>query len=65
MQAMYEVVARELKTMQITDLNPQDYLNFYCLGNREEISEDMLNESDQSSDKVGYFLSSLFTGPKM
>ncbi|KMT06927.1 hypothetical protein BVRB_6g152640 [Beta vulgaris subsp. vulgaris] len=52
MQAMYEVVARELKTMQITDLNPQDYLNFYCLGNREEISEDMLNESDQSSDKV-------------
>ena len=39
MQMMYAVVARELKAMQITDLHPQDYLNFYCLGNREEMHE--------------------------
>lgn len=44
MQMMYEVVAQELKSMQL-DSHPQDYLNFYCLGNREE----MPIEVDQSS----------------
>ncbi|KAF8012708.1 hypothetical protein BT93_I0768 [Corymbia citriodora subsp. variegata] len=38
MQMMYKVVARTLKQMQLTDSHPQDYLNFYCLGNREDIS---------------------------
>lgn len=37
MQMMYEIVASELKSSQQPDLRPQDYLNFYCLGNREEI----------------------------
>ncbi|KAL2939721.1 Phospholipase D beta 1 [Bienertia sinuspersici] len=52
MQMMYEVIARELKIMQLTDLNPQDYLNFYCLGNREDISAESLEETDQSNEKV-------------
>lgn len=36
MQMMYDIVARELKSMQLADSTPQDYLNFYCLGNREQ-----------------------------
>ncbi|KAE9612927.1 putative phospholipase D [Lupinus albus] len=38
MQTMYNVIAKELKSMQLTDVHPQDYLNFYCLGNREEFN---------------------------
>ncbi|BAT99932.1 hypothetical protein VIGAN_10147600 [Vigna angularis var. angularis] len=41
MQTMYNVVARELKAMQLSDINPQDYLNFYCLGNREDFNEEI------------------------
>lgn len=54
MQMMYDIVARELKSMQLTELNPQDYLNFYFLGNREEIPEESLKEITQSNgaDKV-------------
>ncbi|KAE9606609.1 putative phospholipase D [Lupinus albus] len=40
MRTMYNVVAKELKSMQLTDVHPQDYLNFYCLGNREEFNEE-------------------------
>ncbi|KAI4327791.1 hypothetical protein L6164_020213 [Bauhinia variegata] len=40
MQMMYKVVAQQLKSMQLLHLHPQDYLNFYCLGNREEIQEE-------------------------
>lgn len=40
MQMMYDVVARELKSMQLTDVQPQDYLNFYCLGKREDWDEE-------------------------
>ncbi|XP_024032885.1 phospholipase D delta [Morus notabilis] len=36
MQTMYDIVAGELKSMQLADSTPQDYLNFYCLGNREQ-----------------------------
>ncbi|KAK9129364.1 hypothetical protein Sjap_009851 [Stephania japonica] len=35
MHMMYELVAKELKSMQLEHCRPQDYLNFYCLGNRE------------------------------
>ena len=56
MQMMYDVVARELKTMQRMDLNPQDFLNFYCLGNREEVPEESLSEVNQSSDKVVFII---------
>ncbi|KAK7406873.1 hypothetical protein VNO78_08508 [Psophocarpus tetragonolobus] len=40
MQMMYDVVAQELKSMKLTDVHPQDYLNFYCLGNREHFNEE-------------------------
>ncbi|KAL2238159.1 phospholipase D beta 1 [Sesamum indicum] len=36
MQMMYDTVYKALKeTEQDTELEPQDYLNFFCLGNRE------------------------------
>ncbi|KAK7382217.1 hypothetical protein VNO80_00983 [Phaseolus coccineus] len=37
---MYDSVARELKTTQLTDEHPQDYLNFYCLDNGEDFNEE-------------------------
>ncbi|KAJ4881529.1 Phospholipase D delta [Raphanus sativus] len=40
MQMMYEIIAREIKHMNLENVNPQDYLNFYCLGNREELPSD-------------------------
>jgi phospholipase D1/2 len=40
MQMMYNVVANALKSMQLSDVHPQDYLNFYCLGNREHFNEE-------------------------
>ncbi|CAA3028984.1 Phospholipase D delta [Olea europaea subsp. europaea] len=51
MQMMYQVVAQELKSMQIVDSHPLDYLNFYCLGNREEIP-DTIAQSSGDADKV-------------
>ncbi|CAA6656034.1 unnamed protein product [Spirodela intermedia] len=35
MQMMYRLIGQELKSMNIEDQHPQDYLNFYCLGNQE------------------------------
>ncbi|CDP01838.1 unnamed protein product [Coffea canephora] len=54
MQMMYQIIAEELKTMQLVDSHPQDYLNFYCLGKREEIPEipDMISQSSGDADKV-------------
>ncbi|XP_050365918.1 phospholipase D delta [Argentina anserina] len=45
MQMMYDVIARELKALQLHDVHPQDYLNFYCLGNREKIPDGTLNNN--------------------
>uniref|UniRef100_A0A7N1A504 phospholipase D n=1 Tax=Kalanchoe fedtschenkoi TaxID=63787 RepID=A0A7N1A504_KALFE len=56
MEMMYQLVARELKAQELADFHPLDYLNFYCLGNREEIPPKMLAETDPNaangSDKV-------------
>jgi phospholipase D1/2 len=49
MQMMYDLVAKELKAMQLVDSHPQDYLNFYCLGNREDLSKESLSDN---ADKV-------------
>ncbi|GAB2289263.1 hypothetical protein Dimus_023568 [Dionaea muscipula] len=35
MEMMYSIIAGELKSMNLENAHPQDYLNFYCLGNRE------------------------------
>ncbi|KAG2696577.1 hypothetical protein I3760_07G063800 [Carya illinoinensis] len=40
MQMMYSVVAMELKATGHVDSHPRDFLNFYCLGNREHIPEE-------------------------
>lgn len=51
MEMMYGVIAQELKAMNIENAHLQDYLNFYCLGNREEPTTDGSPESDKSTDK--------------
>ncbi|KAJ8764356.1 hypothetical protein K2173_006096 [Erythroxylum novogranatense] len=49
MQMMYEIVASALKSMQLVDSHPQDYLNFYCLGKREK---NPIGLSNTNSDTV-------------
>lgn len=49
MQMMYEVIARELKNSNLENAHPQDYLNFYCLGNREQCDEHESNSGNHSS----------------
>ncbi|KAH7851166.1 hypothetical protein Vadar_008065 [Vaccinium darrowii] len=56
MQMMYGIVARELKSMQFADAHLQDYLNFYCLGNREEMPEERRQE-DELASANGYRIS--------
>lgn len=50
-QLMYDIVGRELKSLNIEDAHPQDYLNFYCLGNREELPKSNGEAKDQPSEK--------------
>ncbi|KAL3845358.1 hypothetical protein ACJIZ3_002761 [Penstemon smallii] len=47
MQMMYEIIAKELKSAQLENAHPTDYLNFYCLGNREEYHEEESNANAQ------------------
>ncbi|KAK4741706.1 hypothetical protein SAY87_025294 [Trapa incisa] len=54
MQMMYGVVAQELKASGHHNLHPQDFLNFYCLGNREEISKDNDASDSAVSDSYKY-----------
>lgn len=51
MQMMYEIVAQELKSMNYENAHPQDYLNFYCLGNREELPNPDSHIDEQQLDK--------------
>lgn len=53
MQMMYEIIAQELKSMNMEGAHPQDYLNFYCLGNREDFSENNNLSSDNEPEKSG------------
>lgn len=52
MQMMYAIIAQELQSMQLEDAHPQDYLNFYCLGNREEPPKEVSSSNTQASDGV-------------
>ncbi|KAL3634929.1 hypothetical protein CASFOL_021983 [Castilleja foliolosa] len=36
MKMMYKIVAKEIKSSGLDNAHPTDYLNFYCLGNRED-----------------------------
>lgn len=58
MEMMYRIIAQELKAMNIKNAHPQDYLNFYCLGNREESSSS--NGSPESNDKSAAVIFSIF-----
>ncbi|MCH89992.1 phospholipase D Delta-like, partial [Trifolium medium] len=50
MQMMYEIIARELKYMKLDNSHPQDYLNFYCLGNREKFAAEVSNPNNSHCD---------------
>jgi len=55
MQMMYEIITRELKSMHLESAHPQSYLNFYCLGNREELPKEVSvppNLSSKNGDMV-------------
>ncbi|KAI3464763.1 hypothetical protein Pfo_021426 [Paulownia fortunei] len=64
MQMMYEIVAQELKFARLKNANPTDYLNFYCLGNREEHGEESNGngqspsngDTESASQKSGRFM---------
>ncbi|KAK9946870.1 hypothetical protein M0R45_012313 [Rubus argutus] len=49
MQMMYQIIAKELKSMNIENAHPHDYLNFYCLGNREKLPATVSCSSSQTS----------------
>lgn len=64
MQMMYEIIAREIKCANLENVHPTDYLNFYCLGNREQHEgESNGNEksaangtTESASNKYGRFM---------
>ncbi|KAL0323225.1 UNVERIFIED_CONTAM: Phospholipase D delta [Sesamum angustifolium] len=65
MQMMYDIIAREIKSSQLENAHPTDYLNFYCLGNREECNEEESKangqpasngNTDTASKKFGRFM---------
>lgn len=60
MQMMYQYVAKEITSMQLEDSHPQDYLNFYCLGKREPITESLAKASEDAQ-KVNVLKQSLFS----
>lgn len=48
MQMMYEIIYTALKEAGLHDTyQPQDYLNFFCLGNRE--APDLANDDQNAS----------------
>ncbi|KAI3808379.1 hypothetical protein L1987_24328 [Smallanthus sonchifolius] len=59
MQMMYSVVAQAIKSMQL-NAHPQDYLNFYCLGKREEVpfksNQSFADEKVSDSQKFKRFM---------
>ncbi|KAF3334609.1 phospholipase D gamma 1-like protein [Carex littledalei] len=50
MQMMYETIYKALKEAGLEDIyEPQDYLNFFCLGNRESPDRELLGKSSANS----------------
>ncbi|KAH6821403.1 phospholipase D delta [Perilla frutescens var. hirtella] len=52
MQMMYEIIAKEIKSSKLENAHPTDYLNFYCLGNREKYEKQSSGSSQSSSSSV-------------
>ncbi|KAJ4833057.1 hypothetical protein Tsubulata_001028 [Turnera subulata] len=65
MAMMYNIIAKELEKAGLSDqYHPQDYLNFYCLGNRENsappLSSSQTTTTEQSENRAmvyGYRMS--------
>ncbi|VFQ99824.1 unnamed protein product [Cuscuta campestris] len=51
MEMMYKVISKEIKSMQL-DANPLDYLNFYCLGTREDVLPSSARQETSEKEKV-------------
>lgn len=50
MQMMYETIYKALKEVGLDrDYEPQDYLNFFCLGNREAGDNGSISNTKASS----------------
>lgn len=56
MQMMYELIAKEIKSMKLPNAHPLDYLNFYCLGNREQIPGSGQDSQDAAKVRMCSFL---------
>lgn len=60
MQMMYEVIYKALEEVGLEkNSEPQDYLNFFCLGNREaedrqETTLDAGNSNDENTTQVNF-----------
>ncbi|XP_026659115.2 phospholipase D delta-like isoform X2 [Phoenix dactylifera] len=54
---MYGIIGGKLKSMGIQNVHPQDYLNFYCLGNRELLPEGAIQSTNQPLEKTAVVLS--------
>ncbi|ONK64306.1 uncharacterized protein A4U43_C07F24320 [Asparagus officinalis] len=59
-QMMYDIIGKTLESMNMRDAHPQDYLNFYCLGNREELPKDNSQPTEQPSEKSAAALAQKF-----
>ncbi|CAN1315248.1 Phospholipase D delta [Linum perenne] len=58
MQTMYRLIAEELKSMKMEDAHPQDYLNFFCLGNREKLPKEKMPSSSSKVSNAPEVISS-------
>ncbi|KAI0514235.1 hypothetical protein KFK09_010270 [Dendrobium nobile] len=59
MELMYRIIAQQLKSMEV-DAHPQDYLNFYCLGNREDQPKSSEQPTNEPLEKSSAALSQKF-----
>ena len=56
MSMMYKIVADALRKEGLHESHPQEYLNFYCLGKREVLSDVVsMNTSNENSAVVTTF----------
>lgn len=51
MKMMYNIVGQAIKFMKLENAHPQDYLNFYCLGKRENLPNQLLQVMNLPTEK--------------
>lgn len=58
---MYGIIAKKLKLMNLGKAHPKDYLNFYCLGNRElqNGTSNLTNEPSEDNAMVLFIINLL------